>query len=78
MNYNKVMTDDVKFAAIQFAQSCVDMIPLGELRYALEFQNDEIMESWNLTKYEYEWALGVAIYALEMGGSIMDDGRVVI
>jgi len=78
MNYNKVMTGEVKFAAIQFAQACIDMNTVGELRYGLEFPDVTSMKDWGLTKFEYEWALGAAIYALETGGSIMDDGRVVI
>jgi hypothetical protein len=74
--YNKIMTDEVKFAAIQFAQACVDQNSVSDLRASISRPDVTDMETWNLTQSEYLWALNAAIYAIENDTAIMDDGRV--
>ena len=75
-NYNKPVTEEVKFSAIQFAQSCRDMNTIDELKRAIESPYVTDMETWNLTQSEYLWALNAAIYAIENDAGIMDDGRI--
>ena len=75
-NFEKIMTDEVKFSAIRFAQSCRDMNTIDELKQAIENPDVTDMETWNLTQSEYLWALNAAIYAIENDVGIMDDGTI--
>ncbi len=74
--YNKIMTDEVKFSAIQFAQECRDMNTIEELELSICHPDTTDMESWNLTMSEYVWALKAAIFAIENDAAISDDGRI--
>lgn len=74
--FEKIMTDVVKFSAIQFAQECRDINSIEELQAAIEAPDATDMEQWNLTQAEYIWALEAAIYAIQNDAAISDDGRI--
>lgn len=63
--------------AIQFAVACIDDCTIGDLENVSRVDKTDC-ESWDITPEEWKWAIGAALYAKQNGGSMMDDGRVVV